>query len=576
MSFLAELCVGYVAAYRIVVRRYPSLAWHFFLASLLMVAMATLSAMVPYMMRETINALSIAARPDLSGNTAILLAVGYGACWTGARIFEWLRAVISSIMLARCDASFQYAFYSHLIRVEYPRLIEIDPGAMLAVVTRARVAFGMISTTVFWVIAPTLFQLTLAGGVLWHIKGALFSVGFVVSVFILFVVTWCLSTQSRRAHAALFSASNTLSSHFIERLNFIVDIKINDACAREEVAFGEYLKKYIGQVFRANLQLSILLAIQAVCAGALLTAFTAFSADNVHRSALGIGDFVMIVGYLTSLTAPFVSLAASLSDVRRNQLALREGFDVLEMPLESGIRKSGGEGAYPFAYLIEGVSLSIGGRSIFENIFLRVEKGKFTVLIGPSGHGKSTLIYLMLGLIRPLNGAIFLNGVDISSASVAAITEQVAVVPQTPLILTGTLRDNLIFGCLEPPSDAFLVQIINDLELFGLGEIEVPNVLDRMLGVQGRELSGGERQRVAVGRALARQTAILILDEPTSSLDIAQELRILERIRRYAPTIFVVTHRLALLKYADRVYQIDSGHIREETSRGLGSDDVFP
>jgi ATP-binding cassette, subfamily B, bacterial len=218
---------------------------------------------------------------------------------------------------------------------------------------------------------------------------------------------------------------------------------------------------------------------------------------------------------------------------------------------------------------LEKGDVTLGGRRILHGVNLTIRKGELVMVTGPSGTGKSTLAHLMLGLLQPDTGKVSLYGTDVRHISIGDISKEVAVAPQNPLILSGTLRDNLTYGCKQVPADSFLLDLIELLELEGVTSGDRCNVLDLPLGVQGRTLSGGERQRIALGRALARQPSIVILDEPTSSLDPEREARIFARIRHRIPTLIVITHRYALLGHADRVYRLENGAIDE-----LSPDDV--
>jgi ABC-type bacteriocin/lantibiotic exporter with double-glycine peptidase domain len=268
------------------------------------------------------------------------------------------------------------------------------------------------------------------------------------------------------------------------------------------------------------------------------------------------------------LTTPFTMLAASLSDLRRNHLALREGFDILELPLEQSATKALFHRQGRIVYQFQGVDVTLGGRETLRGVDLEIQKGELVIVTGPSGTGKSTLASVMLGVLRPDAGKVLLYGADVSVISIEDICKEVAVAPQNPLILSGTLRDNLSYGCGEAPSDSFLLELVDLLELQGMSSGGHGDILDLSLGIQGRSLSGGERQRIAVGRALARRPSVVILDEPTSSLDPEREARIFARIRQRVPTLIVITHRHALAKHADRMYRLQDGVI-EEVSRQL-------
>jgi ATP-binding cassette subfamily B protein len=249
--------------------------------------------------------------------------------------------------------------------------------------------------------------------------------------------------------------------------------------------------------------------------------------------------------------------------LKSNHLALLEGFDILRLPLESGKSEVGFDRSAQVVVSIDQVDVVLGEQTILRGVTLQAERNRLTALVGPSGSGKSSLAHVMLGLIRPASGKVSLLSTDLSGVAVSAIVDEVGVVSQTPLILSGSLRENLVFGCDEEPEDSFLMEIVAELELTELKRSGCRNTLDQQLGIQGRELSGGERQRIALGRALARRPTILILDEPTSSLDPARELRIFDRIRARVPTIIVVTHRNALAQAADRVYDVRDGRVRE-------------
>jgi len=562
MSFVRQITRDYISAYRIAVTNYKALPIHFIVATIGMIAISALGTAVPYFLRESTNALS---HPDsgIDKKLALIFAAAYGVSWTAARIAEWMKTAFSAAMLARCDAAFQKSYYSHLIRVEYSALSKLDPGTIVSTISRSRAAFSALTFTLFWIIAPTIFQLVLTTTVLWRLTGLSFAFAFVISMIFLFAVTWTLAARTKGAHAEIFSASNLLSSHLVEKLGFMTDIKLNDAYPREEGSLDRLLGRYVDQVSRGNARLSLLLALQALLTGVALTVFTVIAAASVTQGKFSVGDFVMVTGYIVALTAPFTNLAASLSDLRRNHLALCDGFDILRLPRESeimAIEESREKG--PVFELCD-VSIALGKREVLRKVNLHTCSGEVTVLIGPSGNGKSTVINLMLGLLRPSHGQVRLNGADISTLSPTAISKIVAVAPQNPLIVSGTLRDNLAFGCKELPSDEQLLDIVDALELGGLTKNATGNILDATLGVQGRELSGGEKQRVALGRALARRTPIIVLDEPTSSLDPHREIRVFEQIRRRVRTIIAVTHREALLNVADRIYHVEHGNVTE-------------
>ncbi|SDV51653.1 ATP-binding cassette domain-containing protein [Chitinasiproducens palmae] len=562
MRFFIELLGDWLRAYRLAVRRYPALPVHFVGASAFVALVAALAAAVPYLLREATNLLSTQDAATRAQD-AILLAGAYGLAWTAAQACEWLKHMLSAAVLARCDAAFHEIIYTTLLRVDYARLAEADPGQLVAVVARSREAFSALTYALCWVIAPTLFQLVLSATVLWQATSGVFALVFIVSMLALFVVTFFIASRSKNAHEQIFGAADLLTSHLVEKLGFLLDVKVNNAYEREGSAARDMLRRYVGRVSRGNARLSLLLAAQAACTGLLLTAFTVAAARGVTTSALRVGDFVMIVGYVVALTMPFATLAASLSDLRRNHLALREGFGLLEWPCERPVASERLLPSAEYVYRLDRVAVRHAGKTVLHDVDLVVAPGDRIALSGPSGAGKSSLANLLLGLARPAAGTVCLYGTDVSTLSVGDIARHIAVAPQTPMILSGSLRDNLTYGCERAPSDDCLREWVDLLELGDLAGAGAGDVLNRPLGVQGRALSGGERQRIALGRAMLRRPAVVILDEPTSSLDAGRESRIFERIMACVPTVIVITHRPALLALVDRVYRVEAGTVRE-------------
>ncbi|WP_316153045.1 ABC transporter ATP-binding protein [Cupriavidus sp. BIC8F] len=503
MQFIAQLFKDWLIAYRITASRYQALPMHFIGATLFVAFVAGLSTLVPYLLRQATNALSMNAAHRATGS-AVMLAGAYGLAWTAARAFEWLKSMLSAAVLARCDAAFHHVIFARLIRMDYACLTKEDPGTLVSVIARSRAAFSAITFVVFWVIAPTVLQLILSSTVLWQLIDGGFALGFAVSMLMLFAATWFFASKSKSAHEEIFGATDMLSSHLVEKLGFTLDIKLNNAYAREDAALHRILDSYIRKLSRGNARLALLLAAQAVCTGLLLTLFTVTTAHGVTQSIFQVGDFVMIVSYVVALAIPFATLAGTLSDLRRNHLALREGFRILELPLELHESKAHIDRSAAEIYRLDQVTAKHGARVILRDVNMAINRGELVVLTGPSGAGKSTLLNLLLGLARSHSGTVSLYGADVSDMSVSDIAREIAVAPQSPMVLTGTLRANLTYGCDNPPSDEYLLELVALLELHELAHEGQGSVLDRQLGIQGRILSGGERQRVALGRALAQ------------------------------------------------------------------------
>lgn len=221
------------------------------------------------------------------------------------------------------------------------------------------------------------------------------------------------------------------------------------------------------------------------------------------------------------------------------------------------------------AIRFDNVSFAHGDEPTVRNVSLEIPAGRITVLQGPSGAGKTTLVDLLLGLHEPRSGQINIDGRPLDQLSLKAWRSKVGYVPQELQLLHASLRDNIALG--EKLGDE---QVLRALDLAHARSFidSLPGGLDTNAGEMGGRLSGGQRQRIALARALVGQPRLLILDEVTSALDPKTEASICETAQQLAGdyTIIAITHRPAWSRIADRLYRIEAGQASEITATKPG------
>lgn len=187
---------------------------------------------------------------------------------------------------------------------------------------------------------------------------------------------------------------------------------------------------------------------------------------------------------------------------------------------------------------------------------LELSPGEVVALVGPSGCGKSTLAALLVGFIRPDRGRVLVGGRDLTELDIDAWRRQVAYLPQKPRLFAGTIADNVRLGARQSSDDA----VRRALQAAGADFVEgLPAGIDTPLDGHGLGLSTGQRQRIALARALLRNAPLMVLDEPTTGLDVDSEATVLGAMRQLIAgrTVLLITHRPALLAIADRVVRLD-------------------
>jgi ATP-binding cassette subfamily B protein len=282
------------------------------------------------------------------------------------------------------------------------------------------------------------------------------------------------------------------------------------------------------------------------------------------------GDIVLLAGYFNTIMAAVLQVNAMLPIVTRGFDGLRSIGEVLQSP---DIEENRGKQALS----------AVRGEIIFENVGFNYDKtgaapaalrqvsfraaaGETIGIVGPSGSGKSTLISLITGFHRPTGGRILLDGADMKTIDLRTFRQQLAVVSQQTIFFNGTLRENIVYGTGKV-SEAELQAAINGANAAEFIR-ELPHGLDTELGAAGVQLSGGQRQRIAIARALLRDPRVLILDEATSALDTGSEAVVQDALERLmvSRTTFIIAHRHAVLRRANRILTLDKGSLVERTA----------
>jgi ATP-binding cassette subfamily C protein CydCD len=241
---------------------------------------------------------------------------------------------------------------------------------------------------------------------------------------------------------------------------------------------------------------------------------------------------------------PLRELGASYHAGADGAAVARRVFDVLDRPVPvAGTRRdvpAVGE------LVVDELSVAYPGRLALDGVSLRVAAGEVVAVTGPSGCGKSTLLGVILGLVAPSGGSVRYGGVDLAELDPDAWRSRIAWVPQRPYLLAGSVADNVRLA----REDATPAEIRAALALAGLATVP----LELPLGEGGTGLSAGERRRIALARAFVRDAPLLLLDEPTASLDGDTERDVLAALARLVEgrTVIVVAHRPALVEFADR------------------------
>ena len=293
-----------------------------------------------------------------------------------------------------------------------------------------------------------------------------------------------------------------------------------------------------------------------------------FGAHQVIDRRLSIGELLVVLAYVAAVYTPLTAISSTIAGLQQQLINLEAALEMSDAPVEVFDRS----GALPLDRAVgevrfEHVSFDYPGRvGTLCDISFCAPAGAVVGVVGPTGAGKSTLVSLLPRLVDPSRGRVLLDGVDLRDVALADLRRQCSIVLQEPVLFTGSILENIRYGDL----DATDAQVRDAARAANAHEFisRLPAGYDTVLGERGQTLSGGERQRVAIARAFLRDAPVLVLDEPTSSVDSRTEAVILEALERLMKgrTTFLIAHRLATVRRASQILVVDGGRLTEQGS----------
>jgi len=365
--------------------------------------------------------------------------------------------------------------------------------------------------------------------------------------------------------------SADIGSFLIETLQGMRLVVTSGAEAHEVERFRERNNGFVQALL--SMQLSSYFA--GAVPGTIIAISTAilflYGGKLVIDGAMTVGTLVAILAYHARLLGPVQNLLSVHTNLVTGAVSLGRVFELLDAPIEVSERL----GAAPLvdvqgAITFKAVDFRYDAEApVLENVSFHVPAGSICAIVGPSGIGKSTIADLMLRLYDPDSGSVLLDGRDLRDLSFADLRRAIALVDQSPHLFHASIRENIAYA--HPlASDAEIIAAADSAALHDF-IVTLPEGYNTLVGERGLTLSAGQRQRIAIARALLRRPKVLVLDEPTASLDATAEKSISESLAGLirGQTAIIITHRTSLAEIADQVITLDSGKVTSKVMEPL-------
>ena len=371
----------------------------------------------------------------------------------------------------------------------------------------------------------------------------------------------------RRQFRAAAEENAKTQSHLVEVLTGIQTVKAQNVEMVSRWRWQEFYSQYIARTFEKTITGTALNQTSQVLQKISQLMVLWIGASMVLNGELSLGQLIafrIISGYVTQ---PLLRLSTIWQSIQELRVSFERLADVIDTPEESDEVDKSKVMLPPLKgdVCFEGLSFNFrpGQPEVLKDINLQVKAGTFVGIVGQSGSGKSTLMKLLPRLYEPGSGRILIDGYDISKVELYSLRRQIGIVPQDPLLFSGTVSENIALTNPEASSE----EIVRAARMANAHDfiMELASGYSTPVGERGAALSGGQRQRVAIARTLLSNPKLLVMDEATSALDYETERKVCDNLLTDLDdqTVFFITHRLSTIRQADVIVMLHQGAIVE-------------
>lgn len=528
-----------------------------------MVLSSVFTVIPPWLLKNVVDDVLIAKKMMVLN----VLSIGLVFLFIGKGIASYGHQYLMNWVGQRIVMDLRVRLYDHMQRMSLRYIYGKRVGELMSRITNdVNVLQNMVTTVIVDLVVQGITFLGMLGFLI-YINWRLTLVTFAV----LPVTVWILDHASKKLRIVGHNIQEELARLSATVQEALSAIRIVRSFVTEDLEsnrFKDQNKANFKALMHGVQVQSALSGIIEVILIAALALILWLGGRDVIYGALTPGELIAFLGYLGFLVQPIRVFTRVVSNMQLGLAASERIFAILDTPCEIHSPKN----PVPLGTLKGAVTMDdvwfayVDEQWVLKGVSLEAKPGERVAIVGSTGGGKSTLMDLIPRFYDPQRGSVFLDGHNVKSLDLVELRKQIGIVPQDPVLMKGSLAFNIAYGF----PDATMEDIIRAAHIAGIHDFiqSLPEGYETEVGERGVTLSGGQRQRVAIARAIIRNPRILILDEATSSLDVAVESQVQEAMEKAMEgrTSFVIAHRLSTIRNADTILVLNEGKISESGS----------
>ena len=528
--------------------------------SVMMMFATALESSIPEITGRIVDELFAAERDQ---QTALIYALALFGVIVLSSIFAMTSTAASSWVSNKVIMDLRVDMFAKLLRLPKTYFDQHPTGKTLSKLTFDVEQIAAAASSIWLDFIKSSMSVIILTGYLFY-KNWQLSLTLLILLPLVYIAVKLSSNRMRSSSQKVQNSMGRMTHLLDENISGSSLVKIYHAQEQESKKFNDLIKSIRQQRFKVDMTGAFNAGFVNILIGLSLGSVVYFSSTLLEMSA---GEFLSFFTAMGMLVKPAKSLVNINKPLQTAMAAGESVFGLIDEDEEHNDGKKqlkNAKGAIKFKNVCFGYS---DNTTVLNNINLDIKSGETIALVGSTGSGKTTIIQLLAKFYSPNSGSISIDGTDISEFEVDSLRSQIAFVDQNVRLFNDTVKGNIALGQIDTMSDAQIQHAAKTSNAFEFIQ-ELSCQFDTEIGEDGTKLSGGQRQRLAIARAIAKDSPILILDEATSALDSATEKQVqaaIDEMQKDRTTI-IIAHRLSTVQKADRIIVLRRGEIIEQGS----------